>query len=215
MQDPNSPQAQFALQREVQSVSVATQTRYRIKRKFWSFFDRKFYVQTMDAQPILFVKHPLFKFREEFKICTDETETVPVFKLKSRQILAINFCYDLTDANTGALVATIQKKGLRSLFRDKFHLLDVNGQEFGTMEEKGASIMRRFFPWLTSKHEILIGGVRAGFVTQIFRFFNKEFEVEVTPGVADQRFILSCALLAVIAESKRENGGGGLNLLGN
>ena len=202
----------MALQREVQSVSVATQSRYRIKRRFWSFFDRKFDVRTLDDQPMLFVKHPLFKFREEFNICTDETETIRVFRLKSRQILAINFCYDLTDANTGALVATIQKKGLKSLFRDKFHLLDVNGQEFGTMEEKGASILRRFFPWLTSKHEILIGGVRAGFVTQQFRFFNKEFIVDVTPGVADQRFILACALLAVIAESRREGGGGGFSL---
>ena len=98
------------------------------------------------------------------------------------------------------------------MFRDKFHLLDANGQEFGTMEEQGASILRRFFPWLTSKHEIMIGGVRAGFVTQLFRFFNKEFIVDVTPGVADQRFILACALLAVIAESRRESGGGGLSV---
>jgi uncharacterized protein YxjI len=203
----------MALQREVQSVSVATQTTYRIKRNFWSFFDRKFSVRTMDDQPMLFVKHPLFKFREEFNICTDETETVPVFRLKSRQIIAINFCFDLTDANTGALVATIQKKGLKSLFRDKFHLLGVDGQEFGTMEEKGASVMRRIFPWLTSKHEIMIGGVRAAFITQKFRFFNKEFIVEVTPGLADQRFILSCALLAVIAESRREGSGGALSLL--
>lgn len=215
MQDPNSPQGQIALQREVQSVSVATQTRYRIKRRFWSFFDRKFDVRTMDDQPMLYVKHPLFKFREEFNICTDETETTPVFRLKSRQIIAINFCYDLTDANTGALVATIQKKGFKSLIRDKFHLLDANGNEFGTMEEKGASILRRFFPWLTSKHEIMIGGVRAGFVAQVFRFFNKEFTVDVTPGMADQRFILACALLAVISESRREGGGGALSLLDN
>jgi uncharacterized protein YxjI len=164
---------------------------------------------------MLYVKHPLFKFREEFNICTDETETTPVFRLKSRQIIAINFCYDLTDANTGALVATIQKKGFKSLIRDKFHLLDANGNEFGTMEEKGASILRRFFPWLTSKHEIMIGGVRAGFVAQVFRFFNKEFTVDVTPGMADQRFILACALLAVISESRREGGGGALSLLDN
>jgi uncharacterized protein YxjI len=195
------------LVRQVESVSVANQTRYRIRRNLWSIFDRKFYVETMDGQPVLFVKHPVFRLREEFSVCTDETERVPVFKLKSRQMLAINFNYDITDANTGALVATIQKKGLKSIIRDKFHIMDSNGQEIGTMEEQGASVLRRFIPILTSKHELQIQGRRAAYVTQLFRFFNREFEVEVTPGMMDQRFILSCALLAVIAESRRENGG--------
>jgi uncharacterized protein YxjI len=202
-----SDQSPVALARQVESVSVANQSRYRIRRSFWSLFDRKFYVETLDGQPVLFVKHPVFRLREEFRICTDETEQTPVFILKSRQILAINFNFDITDANTGALVATIQKKGLRSLIRDKFHILDVNGQEVGTMEEQGASLLRRFFPILTSKHELMIKGQRAAYVTQLFRFFNKEFEVDVTPGLADQRFVLSCALLAVIAESRREQGG--------
>ena len=74
------------------------------------------------------------------------------------------------------------------------------------MEEQGAALMRRMFPWLTSKHSIFINGQQAAFVRQRFRFFTKEFEVEMTPGATDPRFVLACALLALIAEARREGG---------
>lgn len=196
---------QIVLKREVDRVALSNQSRFVIKRKFWSFLERKFYVWTHDGQPILFVKHPLFRFRDEFNICSDETETHKIYKLKSRQVIAINFNYDLTDAQTGALLATITKKGLKSLVRDTFLILDENGAEIGQMREHGAAILRRFFPWLTSRHEITMHGQPAATIQQVFRFFNKEFNVEINQGTADHRFVLACALLAVIAEARRED----------
>ena len=73
---------QIVLKREVDRVALSNQSRFVIKRKFWSFLERKFYVWTHDGQPILFVKHPLFRFRDEFNICSDETETHKIYKLK-------------------------------------------------------------------------------------------------------------------------------------
>jgi hypothetical protein len=74
------------------------------------------------------------------------------------------------------------------------------------MEEQGASVLRRIFPWLTSKHAIFIQGAQVAFVRQKFRFFTKEFDVEMSPGGADPKFVLACALLALIAEASREGG---------
>lgn len=198
------------LVRHVQSPSVTNQSRYFVKRKFWSLFDRIFRVLTTDGQMILYVKHPVFRWREEFTIWSDETCTQAVFKLKSRQIIAINFCYDITDAQTGQVVATIQKRGLRSLVRDKFLILDPSGAEIGAMEEQGFSLLRRFFPILTSKHQIFLRGEPVAFVRQLFRFFTREFQVDLAPSSVDPRFVLACALLAIIAEARRENGGGNL-----
>ena len=194
-----------ALTREVQPVSLTSQSRYRIKRNFWSIFERTFRVSTLDGQLIMLVKHPIFRFREEFTVYADEAQQKPLLFIKSRQIIAINFAFEVTDSDNGQVLGSVQKRGLRSIVRDKFIVRDPDGQEIGFVEEKGASILRRFFPILTSKHEVVLNGQQAAAIRQIFRFFTKEFEVELAPGVGDPRFVMACALLALIAESRRED----------
>ena len=194
-----------ALTREVQPVSLTSQSRYRIKRNFWSVFERTFRVFTLDGQLIMLVKHPVFRFREEFTVYADEAQQRPLLFIKSRQIIAINFAFEVTDVDSGQVLGSVQKRGLRSIVRDKFIVRDPDGQEIGHVEERGASILRRFFPILTSKHEVVLNGRQAAAVRQIFRFFTKEFEVELAPGVGDPRFVMACALLALIAESRRED----------
>ncbi len=193
------------LVREVHQVGLATATNYTIKRNFWSVFERVFRVFTPDGQMMMYVKHPLFKLREEFQVTRDEAQTQPVMRIKSRQAIAINFTYDVIEAGTEVLLGSVQKRGLKSIVRDKFMILDGSGAEIGYMEEQGASVLRRFFPWLTSKHAIFIGGAQVGFIRQQFRFFTKEFHVELTPGGVQPHFVLACALLALIAEARRES----------
>jgi hypothetical protein len=195
-----------ALVRQVESVSIQTQSKYRIKRKFWSFFERVFRVWTADGQLIMYVQHPIFKLREEFMVYADEAKQRPLLRIKSKQMIAINFAFDITDASTGALMGTIQKRGLKSIIRDKFLLLDPNGVEIGYAEEQGASVARRFLPFLTSKHAIFVQGQQVAYIRQIFRFFTKEFEVDLAPSNVDPRFVLGVALLALMAEARRENG---------
>jgi hypothetical protein len=194
-----------ALTREVQPVGLQTMSKYRIKRPFWSFFERTFRVFTMDGQLTMFVRHPLLKLREEFMVYADEAQQQPLLRIKARQMIAINFSFDITDALTGQLLGTVEKRGLRSLFRDKFLIMDAVGTEIGYAEEQGAALLRRMFPLLTSKHAIFMHGAQAGFVRQIFRFFTKEFEVEVAPSAADPRFVLAVALLALMQEARRED----------
>jgi len=193
------------LVRQVGPVGLQTQSRYIIKRNFWSFFERIFRVLTPDGQVIMFVKHPLLKLREEFQVYADEAQQRSLLLVKSRQVIAINFSYDVFDTATGEVLGTVQKKGLRSIFRDKFVILDPTGTQIGFMEEQGAALLRRMFPLLTSKHAVVINGQQAAYVRQKFRFFTKEFEVELAPGLGDPRFVLACALLALIAEARRED----------
>ena len=195
------------LVREVHGVSLATQSHYRIKRRFWSFFERIFRVYTADGQLIMFVKHPVFKLREEFQVFADEARTRPLLLVKSRQVVAINFAYEVTDAQTGELLGAVRKKGLKSIVRDKFIILDQTGDEVGYAEEQGASLLRRFLPFLTSKHAIFVGGDQVAYIKQRFRFFTKEFDVDVQPSSLDPRFVLAVALLALIAEARREDRG--------
>jgi uncharacterized protein YxjI len=193
------------LVREVAGVSLATQRHYTIKRKFWSFLERVFRVWTGDGQLIMYIQHPIFRLREEFMIYEDEGQTRPLLRVKSKQVVAINFAYEITEASSGRVLGTVRKQGLRSIVRDKFILLDAADREIGYAEEQGASILRRFFPWLTSKHAIFVNGSQVAFIEQVFRFFTKEFTVDLQPSEVDPRFVLAVALLALMAEARRED----------
>jgi hypothetical protein len=194
-----------ALSREVNSVSLATQSHYIIRRKFWSVLERVFRVFTGDGQLIMYIQHPLLKLREEFMVYADEARTRPLLLVKSRQIIAINFSYDVSDAQTGDLLGSVQKRGLRSIIRDKFIILDALGTEIGYAEEQGFALLRRLFPLLLSKHAIFVGGDQVAMIRQRFRLFTKEFTVDTRPSSVDPRFVLAVALLALIGEARRED----------
>jgi hypothetical protein len=193
------------LSREVGGVSLSTQSHFVIRRKFWSVFERVFRVFTGDGQLIMYIQHPLLKLREEFMVYADEARTRPLLKVKSQQVIAINFSYDVSDAQTGELLGSVQNKGLRSIVRDKFVILDRSGLEIGYAEEQGASLLRRLFPLLPSQHAIFAGGYQVAFIRQRFRLFTKEFAVDTQPSPLDRRFVLAVALLALIAEARRED----------
>lgn len=195
-----------ALVRAAQPTQLASQAHYIIKRPFWSWFERTFRVFAPDGQLFMLVRHPILRLREEFMVYADEGKTRALLRVKSRQMIAINFTYDVFDAATSELLGSIQKRGLSSIIRDKFIILGPDGAEIGHAEEQGHSILRRVFPWLTSKHAIYIDGAEVGFIRQIFRFFIKEFDVTLAPSKVDPRFVLAIALLALMAEARREQG---------
>lgn len=207
--DPSAPppSPSSALAPIAKPTSLTHQRRYLIKRPFWSFFERTFRVFSPDGQLYMLVKHPILRLREEFMVYADEAKTRPILRVKSRQMIAINFTFDVFDAATGELLGSVQKKGLKSLIRDAFVILDPTGAEIGRAEEQGRSILRRFIPLLTSRHAIFVDNQQVAHIRQIFRFFVKEFEVELEPSRVDPRFVLAVALLALMAEARREDGG--------
>ena len=180
--------------------------RYRIKRPFWQVFGRKFRVLAPDGSLVMFIKHPIFKLREEFTVFADEAQTQPLLRVKSRQVIAINRAFEVWDALAGTFMGTIQARGIKSIVRDTWDILDAQETPIGLMQEEGAALLRRFLPFLTSKHRIEIGGETVVRMRQIFRFFVKEFELDVSLGQGriDTRFAIACGLLALMAEARRE-----------
>lgn len=178
---------------------------YTIQRNFWSVFERSFRVFSSDGQEIMYVKRPLMKLREQFTVYSDSSQTTPLLNIKAQQIIAINDVYEIVDAATGERVGSVQKRGFKSLVRDRFLIFDAAGRECGYLEEEGHALLRRFIPLLTSEHAVVMNDVRVASVKQRFRFFIKEFDVEVHESRADNRFVLACALLALMAEARRED----------
>jgi uncharacterized protein YxjI len=180
--------------------------RYVIKRPFFSFLGRKFHVYGHDGSLCMFVKHPVLKLKHEFTIYTDESESRPLITIKARKMIAINMAMDVYDANTNEHLGIIKSHGLKSILRDTWDILDPAENVVGLLQEDGPALLRRFLPILPSKHRIELGGQQVARIRQIFRLFLKEFELDLSEnhGRLDVRFAVACALLALMAESRRE-----------
>src|SRR6266498_3943036 len=74
---------------------------------------------------VLFSEQKMFKLREDIRVFADETKTQEVLAIKARQILDFSAAYDVVDSSTGEKVGVLRRKGLKSILRDEWEVLDA------------------------------------------------------------------------------------------
>jgi len=179
---------------------------YRILRPFFSL-GRAYYVYAADGRLALFVRHPLLSLRERLLLYADEEETIPILEVRARQLISLYRCHDVLDAFTAVRLGSVRTRGLSFLYRDAWDILDPDDRVCGEMVEDTLSWLRRLVHFWPGRHHIAIGGRIVARLTQTFRFFRKEFVLEIEPAddPVDPRFLVACALLAVLADARRES----------
>ncbi|MFO0550108.1 MAG: hypothetical protein U0271_17070 [Polyangiaceae bacterium] len=180
-----------------------------VKRPWLSFLGRKLYVHGPDDALVAFVKKPAFTLKQEFTIFADETERQPLMLIKARSIVGFNMCFDVFDVPTQQRVGTVRRRGLKSIFRDTFELLDLNDQPIGVCEETGSAFLRRLIPLLLGEWKIELNGQQVGQIKQVFTLFSKRFTLDLTQNQnrIDPRFAVALTVFALLQESAREQGG--------
>lgn len=184
---------------------------YTIKRPWPSFLGRNFHVHDPSGNLCLFVQHKLLTFKDEWNIFTDTTASNSVVRVKARQAIGLNIETDVFDTASGQPVGTVRNKGLKSIVRDTWEVLDQGGNVIGELTEDTNGMVRRmlptFFGWsiMPGKWHLTINGQLAMEIVEQRRFFTKAFDVKLVRGAADPRFALGCALLALMREIMRES----------
>ena len=194
---------QMAGQRGLAAFSHAS---YTLVRPLFSW--RRIYrVYAPDGSLAAFVQQPWFRWRTELTIFTDESETEPVLVIKNRRFAAVNMEHDLFDAQSGQRLGVVRTRGLRSLFRDTWDILDADERPAGMMIEEGPWFWRRFIKIIPGRHRIELGGRDVAEITQVFHFFRREFDLEIlqVDDPIEPRFAIACALIAMMADLRREN----------
>jgi hypothetical protein len=177
---------------------------YSIIRPFFSLLGRTYRVYNELGNLVLFVRHPLFKMRPEFTLYADEEEREPLLTVRSRRVLAFNMEHDVTDAQTSRHLASVRTRGLSFLVRDGWDILDDQDRIAGEMIEEGPYLWRRMIKLIPGRHSISIGGELVGHLVQRFRWFTKEFDLELTGRQLDPRFLVAAAILAIQSDVRRE-----------
>jgi uncharacterized protein YxjI len=112
--------------------------KYLLKRQAIALTGR-FRVYDPMGNLVLFSEQKMFRLREDIRVYSDENKTQEVLSIKARQIVDFSAAYDVVDAAYNQKVGALRRKGLSSILRDEWQVLDVNDNLVG-------NLLRRQYP---------------------------------------------------------------------
>ena len=117
-----------------------------LRRKLFKIFGQSFHVYDTDDQVCFFAKLKAFKLKEDIRIYADTSQQKELLRIQARSIIDFGTTYDIVDSSQDLKLGALRRKGLKSLFRDSWIILDTNDEEIGTLKEDGGALalLRRF-----------------------------------------------------------------------
>ena len=172
----------------------------------------KFRVYDPSGNLVMFSEQKLFKWREDIRVYADENKTQEVLSIKARQIVDFSAAYDVVDTALNQKVGTLRRKGLHSILRDEWEVLDTNDNVKGLLFEDsmGLALLRRFVlgSWLPQNYDITFGAVRVADLKQNFNLFRYELNLDFTMDAGhllDRRLGIAAGVLLAAVEGKQSN----------
>lgn len=170
----------------------------------------KFRFYDPSGQLIMFSEQKMFKLREDIRVYADETKTQEVLSIKARQIVDFSAAYDVVDATTNELVGSLRRKGLKSMLRDEWEVLNNAGQVIGLLFEDsmGLALLRRIFlgNLLPQNYDISMGQTRVADLKQRFNLFRYELDLDFSMDSAnqlDRRIGIAAGILLAAIEGRQ------------
>lgn len=184
--------------------------KYLVRAKAFHFgFDRPFYIQDAAGQNILFARMKAFKLKEDLRICHDEAMTREEILIKARKIIDFGTTYDIFDASSSQRIGSMRRKGLKSMLRDEWAILNFDDQEVGKIEEDSwvlAILRRALLSFLPQHYHATLGTELVARYTRHFNPFILKMTVEpLTSARAklDVRMLLASGLLLAAIEGRQ------------
>lgn len=184
-------------------------SQYLLKRQVFALTG-KFRVFDTSGRLLLFSEQKMFRLKEDIRVYSDESKTQEVLAIKARQIIDFSAAFDVIDSTTNQKVGALRRKGLASMFRDEWEVLDVNDNVLGRLFEDsmGLALLRRFLSSLIPQnYDLLFGETRVGDFKQNFNPFTYELNIDFTMDVAhqlDRRLGIAAGILLAAIEGRQQ-----------
>jgi hypothetical protein len=122
-------------------------TEYVIRQKVLKLFGASFYILGPDGSTVLFSNQKAFKLREDIRLYESEAMAQELIAIRTASIIDFSAAYQVIDTPTQQLVGMLRRKGLSSIVRDQWEVLDAHGQSIGHIVEDSSflAILRRLF----------------------------------------------------------------------
>jgi hypothetical protein len=184
---------------------------YTIRRKVFTLLGKKFHIHDATGKLLGFSEQKAFKLKEDIRIYADEEKTDERVTIKARQVMDFSAAYDVVDSHTSEKVGALRRKGLASIVRDSWIVMDPSDQEIGTIQEDSMTmaLVRRFVPFgnlIPQSYHL-----REGEQTQIaeFRQHFNPFVQRLTVTIFEdcpvsKLLVLSAGVLLMAIEGRQE-----------
>jgi hypothetical protein len=157
----------------------------------------------------MFSEQKMFKLREDIRVFSDESKSQEVLSIKARQILDFSAAYDVVDAAYNQKVGALRRRGLQSLLRDEWEVLDANDNVIGKLFEDSmalALIRRVLAGWVPQNYDLTMGETRVADLKQNFNLFRYELNLDFSMDTAqrlDRRLGIAAGILLAAVEGKQ------------
>ncbi len=181
---------------------------YVLKRQVFALAG-KFRFFDPSGNLVLYSEQKMFKLREDIRVYSDERKTQEVLMIKARQIIDFSAAFDVVDSATGQKVGAFRRKGLASLLRDEWEVLDVSDNVIGSLFEDsmGLALIRRFLSNLVPQnYDITMGTDRVADLKQNFNPFTYELNLDFSMDLnrrLDRRMGVAAGILLAAVEGRQ------------
>ena len=180
---------------------------YMIRKKILSLLGTKFHVYDPAGNVIGYSKQKAFKLKEDIRVYRDETEAEELLVIKARSALDFSASYDVTDPS-GRKIGVLRRKGLASMLRDSWQVLDAGENLVGNLQEDSMALamIRRFVANIIPQSFSLKdqSGRELATFKQHFNPFVQKLTVKVAGGgPLDPMVPLAAGILLVAIEGKQ------------
>jgi uncharacterized protein YxjI len=178
---------------------------YMLRRKVFKLFGGAFHIFNPQGEVVFFANMKAFKLREDIRLYTGEDMQQEILTINARQILDISAVYDVVDPTTRQKVGALKRKGLKSVIRDEWLVMDANDREIGLIQEDSTAmaLLRRFLTNLIPQSfNTTINGAPVAtmkqnfnpFVLKITLDFSRDFNRSLDRRLGIAAAILLCAI---------------------
>ena len=172
----------------------------------------KFRVYDPAGRLVMFSEQKMFRLREDIRVYDSEDKSREVLSIKARQIMDFSAAYDVVDTELNQKVGVLRRKGLRSILRDEWEVLDANDRLIGQLFEDSIplALLRRLVlgSWLPQNYDMTVGDMRVADLRQNFNLFryelNLDFSMDTTNRV-DRRVGIAAGILLAAVEGKQDS----------
>ena len=184
-------------------------TQYVVRRKFLKIFGAAFHIYDPQGRVAFYSKQKAFKLKEEIRVYTGEDMQKEVLTIIARSVIDFGATYDVFDPRTGTKVGALRRKGMKSLLKDEWLVLDVNDQPVCTISEDSmalALIRRILVNLIPQQYHGHAGGKEVCRFKQNFNPFILKISLDYSmdvQGLLDRRLGIAAAILLCAIEGRQ------------
>ncbi|MFC4164275.1 hypothetical protein ACFOWU_11440 [Epilithonimonas zeae] len=87
-----------------------------------------FNITDKNGNYVAYVRQKMFKLKEDVIVFNDESKTQELFNIKANQWIDFNASYMITDLVNGKKFGRLARKGVRSIWKSRYDIIDENDQ---------------------------------------------------------------------------------------